>query len=108
MVFVSSRIVFGENAFTEKIVVEDREFEGFSIAVDVAPFLLIRSKDGCVLGCGFLDIAAADALNSCAVKVKGVKTFDDMMTAKVVEVSKAAKKKGISIGMTGKAALLRF
>ncbi|WNY26296.1 YunC family protein [Methanolapillus ohkumae] len=107
MVFVSSRIVFGENAFTEKLVIEDKEFEGFSISVDVAPFLLIRTKEGCILGCGFLDVAAADALDSCAFKVKGVKTFEEMLQAKVVEVSKAAKKKGISVGMTGKTALMK-
>jgi uncharacterized protein YunC (DUF1805 family) len=60
------------------------------------------------LACGFLDIAAADKLNSCAAKVRGVKTFDDMMTAEIVDVSAAAEKKGIQKGMLGKEALLMF
>ncbi|MCL2142598.1 MAG: DUF1805 domain-containing protein [Methanimicrococcus sp.] len=97
-----------ENMTAAKLTIEGKEFDGFSIGLDTAPFLLIRATNGSFLACGFLDIAAADKLNSCAAKVRGVKTFDDMMAAEIVDVSPAAEKKGIKKGMTGKEALLLF
>ena len=96
-----------ENTMTAKLIIEGKEFDGFSIGLDAAPFLLIRAKGG-FLACGFLDIAAADKLNACAAKVRGVKTFEDMMKAQIADVSAAAEMKGIKKGMTGKEALLMF
>ncbi len=93
---------------SEKLIVDGREFDAYSISLDPAPFLLIRAADKSFLACGFLDIAAADGLSSCAAKVKGVKTFDDMMAAPVIAVTKEAEKKGVKVGMTGKEALLKF
>ena len=93
---------------SEKLTIDGKEFDAYSISLDTAPFLLIRAADKSFLACGFLDIGAADTLSSCAAKVKGVKTFDDMMTAAVVAVTKEAEKKGIEVGMTGKEALIKF
>jgi uncharacterized protein YunC (DUF1805 family) len=39
------------------------------------------------------------------VRVTGVKTFDDVLNAKVVNVSEEAKKLGISEGITAREAL---
>jgi uncharacterized protein YunC (DUF1805 family) len=97
-----------ENLIAAKLTVEGKEFDGFSIGLDPAPFLLIRAKNGSFLACGFLDIAAADKLGACAAKVRGVKTFDDMMAAEIADVSAAAAEIGIRKGMTGKEALLMF
>ncbi|MDL2261470.1 DUF1805 domain-containing protein [Methanimicrococcus sp. OttesenSCG-928-J09] len=93
---------------SEKLDIDGKEFDAFSIALKPAPFLLIRSADKSFLACGFLDIAAADGLSACAANVKGVKTFDDMLAASVVAVTKEAEKKGVHVGMTGKEALLKF
>lgn len=93
---------------SEKLTIEGKEFDAYSISLDAAPFLLIRAADKSFLACGFLDIEAAGRLSSCAAKVKGVKTFDDMMTATVVAVTEKAEKKGVKSGMTGKEALLKF
>jgi uncharacterized protein YunC (DUF1805 family) len=40
-----------------------------------------------------------------AVRVTGVKSFEDVLNAKAVDVSEAAKKLGITAGMTAKDAL---
>ncbi len=93
---------------SEKLNIDGKKFDAYSISLDTAPFLLIRAADKSFLACGFLDIAAADSLSSCAAKVRGVKTFDDMMTASVIAVTKEAEKKGIKPGMTGKEALMKF
>lgn len=93
---------------SEKLMVEGKEFDAFSISLNPAPFLLIRAADKAFLACGFLDVDAADSLLVCAAKVRGVKTFDDMLAASVIAVTKEAEKKGIKVGMTGKEALLLF
>ncbi|MBZ3935799.1 YunC family protein [Methanimicrococcus blatticola] len=93
---------------SEKLNIDGKEFDAYSISLDPAPFLLIRAAGKSFLACGFLDINAADTLSSCAAKVKGVKTFDDMMAAEVVAVTKEAEKKGVKVGMTGKDALMKF
>lgn len=90
----------------ELLEIEGKTFNAYSISLDAAPFLLIRSAEKSFIACGFLDIGAADALSACAAKVKGVKTFDDMLKAEVVAVTKKAEEKGIKAGMTGKEALL--
>ncbi|MDR0767998.1 MAG: DUF1805 domain-containing protein [Methanosarcinales archaeon] len=92
----------------EKLIMDGKEFDAYSISLHPAPFLLIRSADKSFLACGYLDIDAADSLSACAAKVKGVKTFDDMMKAEVAAVTKEAEKKGVQVGMTGKEALLKF
>jgi len=92
----------------ELLKIEGKTFDAYSITLDAAPFLLIRSADKSFIACGFLDIDAAGALSACAAKVKGVKTFDDMLKAQVVAVTKKAEEKGVKAGMTGKEALLLF
>lgn len=93
---------------SKSLTIEGKEFDAYSIMLDSAPFLLIRAADKSFLACGFLDISAADRLSSCAAKVSGVKTFDDMLAAEIVAVTKKAEEKGIAVGMTGREALLKF
>jgi Uncharacterized conserved protein len=93
---------------SEKLNIDGKTFDAYSISLNPAPFLLIRAADKSFLACGFLDIAAADSLSACAAKVRGVKTFDDMLKAEIVAVTKEAEKKGVCLGMTGKEALLKF
>ena len=92
----------------DELKIDGKIFSAYSISLNPAPFLLIRSADKSFLACGFLDIAAADSLSSCAAKVRGVKTFDDMLAAEIIAVTKEAEKKGIRLGMTGREALLKF
>jgi uncharacterized protein YunC (DUF1805 family) len=69
-----------------------------------APLILINADRGFVM-CGYLDLEAATTLGDVAVKVKGVKTFEDMLKAPVVGATHSAISLGVKLGMTGKEAL---
>ena len=77
---------------------------GYEIQLIKASLVLVLTKKGFVM-CGYLNIATADKLGDVAAVVRGVATVDELLIAKVQEVSEAAKKIGIEIGMTGESAL---
>jgi uncharacterized protein YunC (DUF1805 family) len=72
--------------------------DGYLIDLGNAPLILIKTKCGYVM-CGYLNIAASNKLGDIAGRVTGVKTFDDVLNAKIVEVSENAKKNGLTEGM---------
>jgi uncharacterized protein YunC (DUF1805 family) len=78
---------------------------GLKMEMEHAPLLVIRANKGFVM-CGYLNMEAANKLGDTAVRVTGVRTFEDVLTAKAVDVSEAAKRLGISTGMPAKEALL--
>ncbi|MCY1721828.1 DUF1805 domain-containing protein [Prolixibacteraceae bacterium Z1-6] len=84
---------------------EGKEFTAYSIPTTNTNVLLIEAEKG-MLGCGYLNIEIANKVNDVCAIVTGVKTPDDMLSAKVVAVSNEAAKMGIKEGMTGKEALL--
>ena len=69
-----------------------------------SPLLVIKAPKG-VLGCGYLNVETFNQTGEAGVIITGVRTHDDMMKAKVVAVSNAAKAMGITPGMTGAEAL---
>jgi len=71
---------------------------------DSPPFLMIIGQTGFV-GCGFININAAEKLNVAAATVTGVKSFDDVLNAEIKAVTSKAQTKGIKIGMKGKEAV---
>ena len=77
---------------------------GLKMDMEHAPLLVIRAKKGFVM-CGYLNMEVANKLGDAAVRVTGVKTFEDVLNAKTVDVSDAAIKLGITIGMPAKEAL---
>ena len=68
------------------------------------PLLIIRGSRG-LLACGYLNIATFDKTGEVAAIVTGVKTFDEMLEAKVASISKSAEQSGIKVGMRGAEAL---
>jgi uncharacterized protein YunC (DUF1805 family) len=64
------------------------------------PLLLVRGTRG-VLACGYLNVETFNKTGEVAAIVTGVRSFEDMLSAKVVSVSDAAKAIGIHAGMTG-------
>ncbi len=80
---------------------------GLKMDMEHAPLLVIRAGKGFVM-CGYLNIDVANKLGDVAVRVTGVKSFEDVLNAKSVDVSEAAKKLGIAIGMSAKEALNRM
>ena len=86
---------------TQTISLEKGEATGYSIDLGKAPLLIIQAKKGYVM-CGYLNMNAANKIGDIAGKVTGVKTFDDMLNADVVEVSENAKLAGLKQGMNVK------
>ena len=60
------------------------------------------------MGCGYLSTETADKLGHALAIVTGVASYDDMLAAKVVKVSSAAAALGVTVGMSGKEALLKM
>lgn len=91
----------------EQIKLEKGFALGLKMDMEHAPLLVIRAGKGFVM-CGYLNIDVANKLGDVAVRVTGVKSFEDVLNAKAVDVSEAAKKLGIAIGMSAKEALNRM
>ena len=89
------------NIIFKKINIEDEEADGYSINIGNAPLLIIKAKKGYVM-CGYLNISAASKIGDIAGRVVGVKDFDDVLKANIIEVSENAKKMGLKTGMNGR------
>ncbi len=88
----------------EQINLEEGTALGVKLDMEHAPLLVIRAGKGFVM-CGYLNMDAANRLGDVAVRVTGVKSFEDVLNAKAVDVSEAARKLGITSGMAAKDAL---
>lgn len=80
---------------------------GLKLDMEHAPLLVIRAAKGFVM-CGYLNMDVANKLGDAAVRVTGVKSFEDVLNSKAVDVSEAAKKLGITIGMPAREALMKM
>ncbi len=91
----------------EKIIIDGKDFEAWRIPTETAAILLIKAAYG-FIGCGYFDLETANKLNERVAIVTGVKTFDDMLEAKIVKCSELAEVAGVTVGMTGREALLKL
>ena len=71
---------------------------------DSPPLLMIIGQKGFV-GCGFINIDAAEKLNVAAATVAGVKSFEDVLNAAVKAATSKAQTEGVRVGMKGKKAV---
>ena len=90
-----------------KIDLEGRELDVINVKTRNSVILLIKTDSG-MLGCGYFDIETANITGDALAVVKGVKTFDEMLNADVVNVSNKGKELGVNEGMTGKEALKKM
>lgn len=88
----------------EKIELKNGSALGLNFQMHEAPLIVIKADRGFVM-CGYLDMETASSLGDVAVKVKGVRTFDDALKAPVVGATQEAINLGIKVGMTAKEAL---
>lgn len=88
----------------QKIRIGNNVALGVNLELPNANLIVVRAKKGYVM-CGYLSMETANRLEDIAAKVKGVKNFEEVLKAKVVEVSEKAKENGINEGITGKEAL---
>lgn len=71
------------------------------------PFLLVEGKQG-YLGCGHLNMGVCEDSGDAVAVVNNVDTFNDMLTAEVMDVTSAGQRLGIEVGMSGEDALKRI
>lgn len=88
----------------QKIKIGNNIALGVNLELPNANLIVIRAKKGYIM-CGYLSMETANRLEDIAAKVKGVKNLEDVLKAKIVEVSEKAKETGIKEGMTGKETL---
>ena len=86
---------------------DGKKASGLELDLPGAPLVVAWGKDGFVM-CGYLNIEAADKLGVAAAMVRGVKTVNDLLEAKVQKVSASAAKRGVAEQMTGRQALSHF
>jgi uncharacterized protein YunC (DUF1805 family) len=91
----------------EEIIIDGQSFAGWLIPTANANLLVIKGGRG-MLACGYLKIETAEKLGDALAVVTGVKTFDDMLNAKVAQVSSAAARLGVEVGMSGRDALKKL
>ena len=80
---------------------------GIKINLQRVPLFIIRAEKG-YLCCGYFNAHTIEKTKDCAVIIKGVKSFNDMLNKRVSYISTSAKKLGIRSGMRGEAALERM
>src|SRR5690348_6255478 len=69
------------------------------------PLLMLIGRRG-ILACGYLNPATFEKTGEVAAIVSGVRTFEDMLEAKLQSVSTEAAKLGLRVGMRGRDALM--
>lgn len=89
----------------ETIEIDEKTVIGVKVELPSSPPLLILLGRIGFIMCGFLNMDAAEKLNTVAAMVSGVKTFDDILRGEVKAVTSKAKKLGIREGMKGEEAI---
>lgn len=84
-----------------------KKVHALEVELPGAPLVVAWGKAGFVM-CGYLSIESAEKLGVAAAMVRGVKTIDDLLTAKVQQASTAAVGRGVKTGTTGRDALSRL
>lgn len=85
---------------------------GSSYAWNGGQYCAIHTSNG-VVGCGIFDLACADAFQMAFAIARGtpdhpLRSPEDLLAARIVGVSQAARQWGIEVGMTGMQAVERF
>ena len=86
---------------SQKIKVGKKSIQGVLLKLATKNLIILRGSKGYVM-CGYLNISAANKLGDIAGRVTGVRDFDDVLNADIIEISENAKKMGLKTGMKGK------
>ena len=92
---------------TKNIEIDGKNAVGVKVDLEGAPLLLIIAPKGYVM-CGYLNLKTAEKFGQVAAIVTVVKSFDDILSAKVAGLTTKAKELGIKEGMAGRDALKRM
>jgi uncharacterized protein YunC (DUF1805 family) len=86
---------------TKHVDLERGTAVGIIVDMPNFPLVIVRAKRGYAM-CGYLNMAAANKMGDVAGKVSSVRTVEDVLVAKIVEVSDKARELGAKEGMTGR------
>ena len=92
---------------TREMTIEGKTFTYLKMDMEKAPLVIIKGNKGYVM-CGYLNMETADKLGDIAVRVKGVKDADTILSSKVEAVSVRAKEIGIDVGMPVRAIISKL
>ncbi|MHB1492358.1 MAG: YunC family protein [Thermoplasmataceae archaeon] len=92
---------------TREVTIEGKTFTYLKMDMEKAPLVIIKGNKGYVM-CGYLNMETADKLGDIAVRVKGVKDADTILSSKVEAVSVRAKEIGIDVGMPVRAIISKL
>lgn len=85
--------------------IEDKTALGLQVKLpNSPPLILVIGRTGFV-GCGLINIEAAEKFNVPAAAVSGVKSFDDVLNAEIKAATAKAQAQGVKIGMKAKDAI---
>jgi uncharacterized protein YunC (DUF1805 family) len=88
----------------KEISINNRPVIGYEINLPNANLVLAEAEKGFVC-CGYLDLQTAEKLGDAAVIVRGVKTVEDLLAAKVAGLTTQAGLLGIKMDMSVREAL---
>ena len=96
----------------EEILLEGRPARAFVVPAGPVNLVFVASERG-LLGCGAIDPGALQRFGYPAARVRpttglSVRTVDDLLDGEVTEANEAARALGVTVGMTGRAALARI
>ena len=91
----------------KKITVDTISFDAGCWDMFGVNILRIKGSAG-ALGCGYINMAAAEKFNHALAVVSGVTDYEDMLEAEVKAVSSAAEALGVKVGMSGREALKKL
>lgn len=86
------------------IKIDGKKAFGIKVELPGAPLLLLVVPNGYVM-CGYLNVETAERLGQVAAVVTGVKSFEDVLNARVARATTQARRLGIKEGMPGREAL---
>ncbi len=92
---------------TKEMKIEGKTFTYLKMDMEKAPLVLIKGKIGYVM-CGYLNMETADKLGDTAIRVKGVKDAESILSSNVEAVSMKAKALGIEVGMPVKSIISKL
>jgi len=96
----------------ESFTLGGKTYEGHVIPIGPVNLVFARAENGLV-GCGAIDVIALEKFQIAAAKVRpvstpSVSTIDELLTGEIVAVNQFAQNTGITIGMSGRDALIRL
>jgi uncharacterized protein YunC (DUF1805 family) len=89
----------------KELQLEGMTFKSVTLPTANSVILLIQGTKA-NLGCGYFSMAAAEKMKDRFAIVRGVSSIDEVLAAPVADLSPEAAACGVTVGMSGKEALL--